>query len=462
MSLRHNRQVHLDFLDRTPERARLDRVFERPDAAFVCVYGRRRCGKSRLLQEVLRGHRAAYYVGDDRDAALERADLARALAHLLPGFDAVEYPDWGVLLERWWREAQHGSVLVLDEFPAMVRTAPALPSVLQRLVDTKRGPHLVVCGSSQRMMHGLVLDGSAPLYGRASEILRLEPLPARFLVGAVAHVSSAVDAIESYAVWGGVPRYWELAADYPNRRAAIRDLLLDPHGVLHREPERLLLDDMRDTARAASILALIGAGCHRPSEIAGRLGQPATSLSRPLARLVDLGLVAREVPFGTAPRKAGRTYYRIGDPLLTFWFTFVEPNRSRLAAGHAELVAAEVAEAWPRYLGPAWEGMVRSAVPRLEVGGRRWGVAQRWWGKTASGGRAEIDIVAECVDAPRKILVGEVKRSIDPRRIGAVRDALLAKAADCPALAGREVVPQLWSLERAHGADGAEEVLPVL
>lgn len=100
-------------------------------------------------------------------------------------------------------------------------------------------------------------------------------------------------------------------------------------------------------ARPASILALVGQGCHRPSEIAGRLGVRATDLSRSLALLLELDLLRREVPFGEPPRSSKRALYRIADPFLRTWYRFVEPNRSRLGAGLLSLVGAEVQRAWP-------------------------------------------------------------------------------------------------------------------
>lgn len=66
---------------------------------------------------------------------------------------------------------------------------------------------------------------------------------------------SAREAVEGWAVWGGVPRYWELAADYGDLWEAVADVVLDPMRVLHQEPQRLLLDDMREVARAGSLLA---------------------------------------------------------------------------------------------------------------------------------------------------------------------------------------------------------------
>ena len=281
----------------------------------------------------MRNIRAQTPAADERNPGLQRQALARAIAATIPGFGQVDYPDWDALLSRWFRESPAGAVLAIDELPYLVSTSPELPSVLQRLIDLHRPrrQHLIVCGSSQRMMQGLVLDANAPLYGRAQEILEIGPLPAGWIQHALA-LRTPRQALEAWSIWGGIPRYWELAADYTSVWKAIRALILDPLGVLHQEPTRLLLDDMRKTAQAASILSLIGRGCHRISEIAGRMGQPATTLSRPLQRLVELGLVIREVPFRAPPRSGKVSAYRIADPFLKFWFHYVEPNRSQLEA----------------------------------------------------------------------------------------------------------------------------------
>src|SRR5688572_16279289 len=293
--------MRLPFLDRVEERRRLERLLKGRGGALAVLFGRRRCGKSRLLQEVLDRDRSVYYLADERDASLQRASLAREIGRVIPWFASVSYPDWDALFGRWWQEARRGATLVIDEFPAVVAGSREIPSVLQRFVDLRgdRGLHLILCGSSQRMMQGLVLDRSAPLYGRAREILKISPLEAGWIQEAL-RVGNPAHAVESFAVWGGIPRYWELAADFPTLAAAVEDLVLDPLGVLHREPERLLLDDLREVAQAASILGLIGCGCHRISEVAGRLQKPTTSLSRPLQRLVELELVRRDVPFGSS------------------------------------------------------------------------------------------------------------------------------------------------------------------
>jgi hypothetical protein len=397
-----------------------------------------------LLLEVLPDGRAVYYVADDRASALQRASLATELARLFPGFDQVTYPDWDALLARVWGHTPTGTVLAIDEFPALVTVAPELPSLLQKRLDapTTAGPHLVLAGSAQRMMQGLVLDRTAPLYGRATEILKIEPLPCGWVRKAL-RMAEDREAIEAFAVWGGIPRYWELAADYPDRAAAIQALVLSPLGVLYDEPTRLLRDDLRDVAQAASILTLIGQGCHRMSEIASRLGKPATSLSRPLDRLLELGLVRRDQPFGASPRDSKRSLYRIGDPFLRFWFRTVEPNRSRLEARQGPAVLREIHGQWASHVAGVWEDLVRASVPRIPYFSRSWGAARSWWGPGTDRAPLEIDVVAESTDGTA-LLVGEVEwsPSADPQHL---RAELQRKITRLPCAHGREVFAGIWT-----------------
>jgi AAA+ ATPase superfamily predicted ATPase len=459
--------MRLPFLDRTDESRRLKAFFNARDGGLAVVYGRRRLGKSRLLSEALPAKRAVYYVADDREATLQRAALAEEIARLIPGFSEVSYPGWEELLRRFWAEAPGKAALAIDEFPSLVASAPELPSLVQKRVDSEghRGVSVVVTGSSQRLMHGLVLDGTAPLFGRAREILRVGPLPAGWIREGLS-LRSAMAATEAFAVWGGVPRYWELAAEQRGLSRAMEHLVLSPLGVLHDEPRRLLLDDLSDTTQASSILALIGAGCHRLSEIAGRLGKPATSLARPLARLLDLGLARRDVPFGSSVRDSKRTAYRLDDPFLRFWFRFVEPNRSRLAAGQSSRVRREVERELHTHVATVFEDLVRQSVPRAGYGNQTWGSAASWWGPGLDRSPMEIDVVAESEDAST-LLVGEVKWS---RRVDWQREeaSLRRKVEHLPLARGRAVRLALWTPNAAlHSRGdvlrfGAQHVLSAL
>jgi len=461
--------VGLRFLDRENERDRLNRALGAKQGTFCCLYGRRRCGKSRLIRETLPAKNVVYYVADMRESTLQRGAVAMAIAECLPGFDDVMYPDWDALLARWWQEAPNGAVLALDEFPYLVQGAPELPSLLQKLLDAhaRRPVHLVLSGSSQRMMQGLVLDESEPLYGRAREIIKVEPLGAAWLTKAL-RTADWRGVLDAFAVWGGVPRYWELARDHKSFREALSALVLDPMGVLHREPARLLADDMRDTVQASSILTLVGQGCHRLSEIAGRLGKPSTSLTRPVHRLLELGLLDREVPFGENPKSSKTSLYSVADPFLTFWFRFVEPNRSRLGAGAIQQVAASVRREYPRHVGAIWERLVRAAVPRSNLGERVWKPASRWWGAGLDRRPLEIDVVAESADG-KALLVGETKLSVSTRDVARILRELDDKLSRLPFAASydetvRMVFAGTCSAACPRGEDivTAEDIVPLL
>lgn len=439
--------MRFPFLDRAAELTRLRRVLHARTPGLAVLYGRRRLGKSRLIQEALTGLQAVYFVGDEGDSAVQREAAAREISMLIEGFADVRYPDWSSLLERYFRDVPSGSILAIDELPSLVRAAPELPSVLQKLLDArKRNTHVVLAGSSQRMMHGLVLDGAAPLFGRAHELLKVTPLPIGWLKQGLG-VRAPKAAVEAWSMFGGVPRYWELAREFKSLTLAFNSLVLDPLGVLHDEPRRLLFDELDDAARASSVLELVAGGATRASEIASRIGLPITTLARPLARLLDLGLVAREVPWGESPRDTKRSLYRVADPFLRTWFRFVEPHRSRLERGDFELVHRIVAERWPQHLGETWEELVRSTLPVLTIAGAKWASADRWWGRGTDGAPVELDVVGPSVSDSKRVLAGEVKLKLTDREVDRALAELADKIARCPALTRARVEPVLFVLE---------------
>ena len=331
----HNAGVHnqwMKFLDRSDEMCRLDGALQRP-GAFAVIWGRRRVGKSRLLIEWSRRHGGLYTVADQSAPPVQRRYLATAVATRFPGFADVEYPDWHAFLTRLANEAERSGwrgPFVLDELPYLIASDPGVAGVLQNWLDRpERQLCVVVSGSSLHMMHGAVLDAGAPLYGRAVEAFVVRPLRPGYLSEVFA-VDEARELVSVYALWGGMPRYWELAEPFGrDLESAVDSLVLDPAGPLHGEADRLLLEEIPPATALRPLLDTIGAGAHRVSEIAGRLGRPASSLSRPLASLVEMQLVRRETPFGSSPKSGKRSLYRIADPFLRLWF----PGRCAAPSG---------------------------------------------------------------------------------------------------------------------------------
>ncbi len=398
--------MRLQFLNRKKEMGRINRSIRTNEPVFIVVYGRRRCGKSRLLQEVVKT-KDIYFMADQRSALLQIESLSAEIARLIPDFALVKYPSWESLFVTLNSRIKKRTCLILDEFPYLVQGSPKLPSIVQKIIDDASNRiNLIICGSSQRMMHGLVLDSSAPLYGRAAEILKIRPLEPHWLSNALN--LKGIRAVESYSVWGGVPRYWELAKKYKKPDDAIKDMVFDRDGILHNEPVRLLLDDMRSAAQAHSLLSLIANGSHRLSEIASRMGKPASSLTRPLSNLIDLAYIKRELPFGENIKSTKRSLYKLDDPFLMFWYRFIQKNQSLLEQDLIEEVFFEFKKEFRQHVSDIWEELARKSVSQLDINRIKWKPAHRWWGQGIDGHNMEIDIVSESFDK-KHLLFGEAK-----------------------------------------------------
>lgn len=377
---------------------------------LAVVWGRRRVGKTRLLLEWCDHEGGVYAVADQSAPDTQRAWLASTIARAIPGFGDVTYPDWAALFARIAAAGLRGP-LVIDELPYLVVGSPELPSVLQRWFDhdaRRARLRVAVAGSSQRMMQGLVLSHSAPLYGRANVILDVQPLDASTLRRALGRIPDA-DWLDHFTAWGGIPRYWELAAQVPGTaRERLVALAMSPLGPLFDEPARLLLEELPPAPEVRPILDAIGAGAHRLSEIGGRIGKPATSLGKALDRLIGMGLVRRETPFGEPERGGKRSLYKIDDSFLRFWFRVVAPSRSALVVGTKATRRALLDRLWPGLVGQAFEDLCRNRVPRARALARlgSWGPASRWW----QGASPEWDIVAKDLGSSR-VLLGEVRAS---------------------------------------------------
>lgn len=400
----------MDFINRQQELGRLKALNRSSGSSVAVIWGRRRMGKTRLLLEWVNHHGGIYYVADESSASIQRKYFAKSLDAILPNFSSVEYPDWTSFFSRVGQDAKKvkwRGPLVIDELPYLISVSPELPSVLQKFVDheaKRAGLTLAFCGSSQRMMQGAILEPSAPLYGRADEIIKLGPIDVGYL-GAALGIKSSREIIETYAIWGGIPRYWELLEK--NKKSfidALDALVLDPKGPLNEEPNRLLLEELPSAIHLRPILDAIGLGANRLSEVASRVGQPATSLSKPTQRLIELDLIQKEVPYGTKAHNAKKTLYKIKDPFIRFWFTVVAPKRSLFSQATAPTRKKWLKEALPRLFSWTWEDLCREAIPRLKFQGLQFGVAGRFW----QGQENEWDILSESEDG-RTLLIGEAK-----------------------------------------------------
>lgn len=437
----------MKFIDRGSEVRRLDRGLARA-GSFSVIWGRRRVGKSRLLIEWCRHCDGLYAVAENSAPEVQRRYLASAVAERFPGFADIEYPTWRALLARLSVEADQvgwQGPFVVDELQHLIAADPGFAGHFRSWLDRPgRNLGVAVSGSNQSTMRRAVLDASAPLLGRPGESFALHPLGAGSLADAF-EFRQVSDLVGIYALWGGMPRYWELAVPFgEDLDEAVDTLVLDPSGPLHHEPEHLLYEETPPANSLRPLLDVVGSGARRLGEIAGRLGRPATSLARPIAALMEMGFLRRELPFGSDPHSGKRSLYRIDDPFLRMWFRVVAPHRAALSASPPE----SRLRYWHRYRrdleAVAWQELCSAAVPKLHesdhpiAGFGPFEPAQRFW----HGSAPVRDIVARSVDGSR-VLVGEAIRSLDSKNVGrslaGLANAALPGTRDC------DIIPVLFA-----------------
>ena len=449
----------MKFVDRIDEAARLKDALAREKSSLVVMYGRRRLGKSTLIKRVL-SDTDVYFLADRSEGQHQRILLAKVIAQVFPDFDKLTYPDWESIFRAVNYRTDKRFTLCLDEFPYLVEQSPELPSVLQKLIDEKQLKYnLVLCGSSQNMMYGLFLYSTAPLYGRADEIMRLAPIRLPYIQEAL-HLN-AMNAIEEYAVLGGVPRYWELRENRSSLDDALWRNILSVNGTLYEEPIKLFQDDVKDIVKTSTIMSYIGTGANRLSEIAARCSEPATNLSRPLKKLVDLGFLEKDVPFGIDEKNAKKSLYKIADPFMAFYYQFVVPNRSFIELGRRLPIEQALTAHFSEYVSMQWEKLCRDAVTGNIVNGVVYDKAKRWWGSVHNEDKkpeqVEFDIIAESIDK-KYLLVGECKWTTQENGKQLTAE-LLRKANLLPFAKNYTIIPVLF-LKNFPKDDAGNALLP--
>ena len=315
----------------------------------------------------------------------------------------------------------------------------------------------MLCSSSQNMVDRLFLDSTAPLYGRADEIMRLMPIRLPYIQEALN--LNARNTIEEYAVWGGVPRYRELRGNRGSLDDALWRNILSANGALYEEPIKLFRDDVKDIVKTSTIMSYIGAGANRLSEIAARCNEPATNLSRPLKRLIDLGFLEKDLLFGMDEKNAKKSLYKIAEPFMAFYYQFVVSNRSFIELDRRLPIEQDLTFHFPEYVEMQWGKLCRDAVTGNLVNGVGYGKAKRWWGSVLNEDKKleqiEFEVMAESLDK-RYLLVGECKwiTQVNGKQLTA---ELLRKVNLLPFAKNYTIVPMLF-LKNAP-KDGVKNVM---
>lgn len=360
----------MDFIGRQKELAKLNEEYNR-DSSFVVIYGRRRVGKTTLIKEFLKEKTAFYFLATEELENQSMKRLASVVArttgnHLL---QKAAFSDWldlfRVIAEY---KPEEKKVFVMDEFPYLVKTNPAFPSILQNAWDEifKDCPiMLILSGSFIGMMQKHALSYDSPLYGRRTAQIRL--LPLSFTDVYAARGLNFTEAVEQYSITGGVPKYLEFFDDGRDLTGQLMETVLSKNGFLYEEPYFLLKSESMTAVNYFSIIKAIADGNHKLGKIAGLLGQETSALTPYLRTLSDLGFVEKQTPVTEKnPEKTRKGLYFISDNFIRFWFRYLYPYKGELELDNKQIVLEELQKDFiAKYVAFTYEDICRDIFAHL-------------------------------------------------------------------------------------------------
>ena len=402
------------FIDRNNELKTLESEYNRDGASFVVIYGRRRVGKTTLINQFCKNKRSIYFLATEENETENRNNfkgiISNALHNTLLG--SAEITSWEPVFELIENESEKGRIiLVIDEFQYLGKANPAFPSIFMKIWDTilsNGNIMLIICGSLINMMTSQVLNYDSPLYGRRTAQIKMKQIP--FANYHEFNESLTYDEqIMNYAITGGIPKYIELFTPYTDIYTAIKKNILSPSSFLYAEPDFLLQKEVTGVGSYFSILKTIAAGNHKLGKISAALGIGQSSLTSYMKTLIELDLVERQVPITEEnPQKSKMGLYFIRDNFIAFWFKFIYPNRGFIESGHTEYVEDKIRKNLiDNHTAYVYEDICRESLWALVSESLPFDRVGRWWGS----GDIEIDIVAYD-SLGTNIIFGECKYSV--------------------------------------------------
>ena len=389
------------FIGRERELRTLNNLYQSDKFEFVVLYGRRRVGKTALINAFIDNKKNIYFMGVESNAKQNLENFSNSIFEYQTGIQAdTSFSSFQAALEFVFRLAEKERIiLALDEYPYMARASKSLASTLQMLIDKYKDTSklmLILCGSSMSYMEDHVLAYKAPLYGRRTAQMKLLPFTFEETCRYLSNMSGE-DLALMYGVVGGTPQYLLQVNDKQSVAENIKNIYLNPTSFLFEEPGNLLKQEVREPATYTAIIAAIAAGASRMSEISGKVGEDSSVCSLYIKNLISLGIVRKETPYG---EKASRkTVYSIEDNMFRFWYRFVLENNSIIARGADELAYKRIEPHLSDYMGKVFEDICSQYLWKLLLSGQcpvEFTSLGRWWGNNPmTRSQTEIDIMGE-------------------------------------------------------------------
>ena len=417
------------FIGRKNELSQLNRLYNSDKFEFAVIYGRRRVGKTAIINEFVKDKSAICFTGVETNENQNLENFSKCILEFGTGvLIDTTFASFQSALEYVFKLSESKRiVLCIDEYPYVARASKSLASTLQLLIDKYKDTSkmfLVLCGSSMSYMEDNVLAYKAPLYGRRTAQFKI--LPFEFSQACEYFKNlSAEDKALAYGIVGGTPQYLLQIDDKVSIEENIKNLYLNPVSAIYEEPSNLLKQEVREPAIYNAVITAIATGASKLSEISSKIGEDTSVCAIYVKNLVSLGIVKKETPYGEASTR--KTIYSIEDNMFRFWYRFVPENASIISRGATDLAYSRISPHLSDYMGAVfeeicrqylWEQLLKGDLPIsfTDLG--------RWWGtnpKTRQ--QAEIDIMGtadkntalfgECKWTNSKVDIGVLEKLLE-------------------------------------------------
>lgn len=382
------------FIDRERDLAALQERYQGDRAEFVILYGRRRIGKSELIERFLETARGIRLLAREESKHLQLKKFSESCADFFSDdfLKTTSFADWDSFFSYLAKRAGERIVIAIDEFPYLVKEDPSLPSIIQEYWDRQLKDSLIfliLSGSSISMMEELTMEHTSPLYGRRTGQILLRG----FAFGDVLdYIGDVTQAVELYAVFGGTPAYTMAIDTSRDVFDNISRKILSFDAVLSKDVEFVLRMELNEPRYYFSILLSIAKGNNRIGLIMNDTGLAKGIITKYLSTLIDLQLVVRRVP-ATDTARSRKGLYFLSDNLFDFWFRFVHPAIERIERGEGEMVLkSSIRPRLSQHVGKHFETMAEDLLIEFNSNDLlpfRFETIGSWWDKGE-----EIDLVA--------------------------------------------------------------------
>lgn len=388
------------FIGRERELNFFNSKYEKKAGQLIVLYGRRRIGKTELLRTFAKDRKHVFYSSVESTDLEQLEGFSKRLLKFYKESDYLKsFQSWQEAFDYFMNSKVGGKkLLIIDEFPYMVKSNRAIPSILENMWDESLRHEdimIVLCGSSMSFIENEILAEKNPLYGRTTGIYKMNQMTFQEAIGFYPDYSFEMK-IAAYGILGGIPHYLKQFDDRLTIRENVIENILTKGSTLYSEVEFLMRQELRETHVYNTLISVIAMGNTKLNEIHQKTQIEKAKIGVYLKNLIDLGIVEREFPVTErikATVNVQRGLYRITDNYFKFWYKFLFPNISELEEDDADTVYDSYIEPYiNEHISFAFEEVCIQYLKKRNKNNDlpfKFSKIGRWWNK-----QSEIDIMA--------------------------------------------------------------------